>query len=865
MIGKTISHYKILEQLGSGGMGIVYKAEDIKLKRIVALKFLPIELTRDSDAKTRFVREAQAASILQHTNICTIHEIDETADGQMYICMDFYNGETLKKKIEQAPLKIDQAIDFTIQIAQGLAVAHEAAEIHRDIKPANIMITERGEVKIVDFGLAKLIGQARLTVDGKTLGTIAYMSPQQARGEEVDQRTDIWSLGVVLYEMLTGKLPFKGDYEQAVIYSIVNEIPAPVTAIRTDIPLELERIVQKCLSKDPVERYQHMDELLVDLRSCMKSTEQAGTQIRRPVSPIRKRRRLFWYGAFAGLIGLTLVVYFLVPGKEKPTSQLKMIAVLPFENLGPAEDEYFADGLTEEIISRLSSISKLGVISRTSSIQYKKTSKTIPVVAKELGVDYILEGTIRWVKTGGSERIRITPQLIKASSDVHLWADNMDRTLDDIFRIQTEIATHVVDALGVVLKEGEQGTIDAIPTKNMEAYQVFLRGLASGPGYEKNNTKTAIEMFQRAVTLDTTFALAYCRLSSAHLLYYWEGSDRTSERLAAAKQALDKAFTLQPDLPEAYRVLSMYYYRGYRDYEKALETLKKAEKMVPNDSRVYATFAYIWRRQGKFEEAVEGLKKALKLDPQSYSLPREIGNTLYQLGKYPEAEIYFDRAISLHPDESLTYIMKSNMYLRWHGDTGKNRSILELVPTAYSPWKSFVELDIYERNYQAALDHLAKAPEQLFIGQHEIAPVTQLRGMIYYFMGDTIRSHAWFDTARILLESEITKRPDDYRLHISLGITLAGLGRKREAVQEAERTTELMSISNDAVTGIFPIIALAQVYTMVGMNDAALDKLDYLLSLHAPKYITPSLLRLDPIYNPLRGHPRFQTFLAKAE
>ena len=271
----------ILEQLGTGGMGVVYKAEDTKLKRTVALKFLPPELTRDTDAKTRFVREAQAASILQHTNLCTIHEIDETADGQMYICMDFYNGETLKKKIEQGPLKIDQAIDFTIQIAQGLAVAHEADEIHRDIKPANIMITERGEVKIVDFGLAKLTGQARLTVDGKTLGTIAYMSPQQARGEEVDQRTDVWSLGVVLYELLTGKLPFKGEYEQAVIYSIINEIPVPVTAMRTDVPLELERIVQKCLSKDPFERYQHMDELLVDLRSCLKGTAQTGAQIQR--------------------------------------------------------------------------------------------------------------------------------------------------------------------------------------------------------------------------------------------------------------------------------------------------------------------------------------------------------------------------------------------------------------------------------------------------------------------------------------------------------------------------------------------------------------------------------------------------------
>jgi serine/threonine protein kinase len=267
MIGKTISHYKVLEKLGKGGMGAVYKAQDAKLKRIVALKFLPPELTRDADAKKRLIHEAQAASALQHNNICTIHEIDETPNDQMFICMDFYEGETLKKKIERGPLPLDEAIEIVTQIVQGLARAHEADIIHRDIKPANILITDRGEVKIVDFGLARAAGQTRITKASTTLGTVAYMSPEQARGEDADQRTDIWSFGVVLYEMLTGILPFKGDYEQAVIYLILNEDYEAITSLRGDVPEELKRIVDKALAKNPNERYQLIDDVLVDLQS----------------------------------------------------------------------------------------------------------------------------------------------------------------------------------------------------------------------------------------------------------------------------------------------------------------------------------------------------------------------------------------------------------------------------------------------------------------------------------------------------------------------------------------------------------------------------------------------------------------------
>ncbi len=866
MVGKTVSHYKILEKLGEGGMGVVYKAQDLKLERMVALKFLPPDLTRDPEAKHRFIHEAQAASSLQHNNICVVYDIDETADGQMFISMEYFEGETLKKKIERGPLRMEDALDIAIQVVQGLARAHEAGIVHRDIKPANIMVTSRGEAKIVDFGLAKLAIGTVLTKAGTTLGTVAYMSPEQTKGDSADHRVDIWSLGVVLYEMVTGQLPFKGDYENAVVYSILNAEPESMTALRTAVPMELERVVQKCLSKDPRERYQHVDELLVDLRSYSKTTtSKIGAKTQRSTIPIRRNRRLYWYGAAAGLLALALVAYFLVPHGERPASGLKMIAVLPFENLGAAEDEYFADGLTDEITSRLSSIGSLGVISRTSSMQYKKTSKTLPIVAKELGVDYILEGTIRWVKTGANQRIRITPQLIKVSGDVHLWADNIDRTIDDIFAVQTEIATRVVKSLDIVLGEREKYALAAIPTRNLEAYQAYLRGLSFVHRFESPHVRMAIEMFRRAVELDSTFALAYAQLSYAHLKYFWLGYERTKERLSVAKDCLDRAFALQGELPEAYITLGYYYYFGYRNYDRALEALAVAEKKLPNDSGVLSAIAYIWRRQGKFEAAAERLKMAFGLDPQTANLPLEIGNTLWILGMYADGEVYLDRSISLLPDQEEAYRWKALMYLIWRGDTKKARSELDRVPTQYQSWIDLTWLDIYDRNYQSALDRLAHAPVSTSVEQLWITPVSQLRGMVYRFMGDSARSRASLDSARVFLESEIRKRPDDYRLHSSLGIVNAGLGHTKEAVREAELAVEQLRISADAMFGVNPLISLAHVYIMVGKYDAALDKLEYLISLHAPKWVTAPLLRIDPTYDPLRSIPRFQALLAKAE
>jgi serine/threonine protein kinase len=442
MIGNTISHYKILERLGAGGMGVVYKAEDTKLGRTVALKFLPSDLTRDSEAKKRFIQEARAASALDHPNICTVHEIDETAEGQLFIAMTCYEGESLKAKIERGPLKLDEALDIAVQIAQGLAKAHEQKIIHRDIKPANILITKDGLVKIVDFGLAKLAGRTKLTRTGATPGTASYMSPEQLRGGEADHRSDIWALGVVLYEMTTGETPFKGDYEQAVSYSIVNEPSKPIRNLRPEVPAEMERLIEKTLAKDPNERYQKTTELLGALQAL--------------------KRRFESRAADAG---------------HSDEKSIPSIAVLPFTNMSPdPENQYFGDGLAEELINALAQIKGVRVAARTSAFRFREEEVDIREIGEKLNVGTVLEGSVR--KAGS--RLRITAQLINIEDGYHIWSERFDREMRDIFDIQDEITRAIVDQLRVELVGPKDRPLVSSCTENLEAYSAFLKGRYTG-------------------------------------------------------------------------------------------------------------------------------------------------------------------------------------------------------------------------------------------------------------------------------------------------------------------------------------------------------------------------------------------------
>ncbi|UCE18629.1 MAG: protein kinase [Gemmatimonadota bacterium] len=870
MIGENISHYKILEKLGEGGMGVVYKAEDTKLKRIVALKFLPPELTKDPEAKERFVQEAQAASALEHHNICNIHQIDETDEGQTFIVMACYEGESLREEIERGPIKLDEAIDIGSQIAQGLARAHEKGIVHRDIKPANIHVTCDGVVKILDFGLAKLRGKTKLTKEGTTLGTVAYMSPEQARGEKMDHRTDIWSLGIVLYEMITGQCPFKGEYEQSVMYSILNEELEPVTGKRTGVPFELERMVNKCLEKDPAERYQTATDLVADFRHFQRvTTTQAMPSKSETHRPLARPfvRRLGWVAGLV-LVAAIAVVYIVrqfAPSEMEPISERKMLVVLPFENLGPPEDEYFADGITEEITSRLASLHDLGVISRTSAFHYKDTDKTVKNIGEELNVDYVLEGTVRWQRVGDESRVRVTPQLIRVSDDTHLWSERYDRILQDIFSVQSEIAVQVIQQLNITLLEPERQALEVQPTENIDAYHAYLRGLEylGDPDYLKEKMELAVQMFERAIELDPNFALAFADLSRSHSRMYHWGYDRTPERLARAKAAVDDALKLQPDLPQAHRALGLYYYWGHLDYDRAFQEFSLALTSLPNDPDLFADIAYIWRRQGRYEQAIKNQKQAVKLNPQDSNTITQLAISYMDIRRYSDAVSWCNRSISLAPDQQMAYLIKALCYWAWKGELDKSRAVLEEIPDIKSYMAIWIwyHQALFERNYQDALYWVSTLPSEAFRFQQAYAPKTLIEGLIFDLMEDSLKARSSYESALIFLERAVQELPEDPRVHRSLGLTYAGLGSKEAAIREGRRAVELCPVSKDVLRGSDNIIGLVDIYLKVGEYDMALDQIEYLLSI--PNWYSIHVYRLHPLSDPLRHHPRYKHLLEK--
>ena len=626
MIGKTISHYRIIEKLGEGGMGVVYMAEDTTRGRTVALKFLPSQLTRDAEAKKRFIEEARAASALDHPNICTIHEVAQTEDGQTFIAMAYYEGKDLKGKIERGPLKLDEALDLAVQIAQGLAKAHGQGIVHRDIKPANILVTKDGLVKIVDFGLAKLVG-AKLTKTGQTLGTAQYMSPEQARGEEVDQRTDIWSLGIVLYEMLTGKHAFPGEYDQATLYAILNEEPEPATALRTGVPMELDRIVAKALAKKPGERYQHADDLIVDLKNVARTSAvtAARATVRMPDRAARRTIGLWIPVTFLIVAAAAVSAYFVFRGTheaKKPavsaaTSQFAApawrdsIAVLPFKDYSAAKDqEYFCDGMTEDIITKLSSIQDLKVISRTSAMRFKNTDKSVREIAGELGVGAILEGSIQKEKN----EIRVNVQLIRAADDAHLWAEKYDRKLESVFQVQDEISMAIVEALELKLTSQEERGMSKQPIDNVAAYECYLKAFHEISRFDERSIDRALQNLQDGIAIIGDNALLYAGMAYAYYQYVNIGV-RQEEYIEKSETYAKKALALDPDCTPAYLVLGNIGSAFRGNQQEAVRQYKRALSINPNDPILLRKLAAQYLFAGRSSLVSPLVERARQIDP----------------------------------------------------------------------------------------------------------------------------------------------------------------------------------------------------------------------------------------------------------
>jgi TolB-like protein/predicted Ser/Thr protein kinase len=619
MIGKTISRYRITEKLGEGGMGVVYKAEDSTLRRTVALKLLPPEMARDAEARTRFLHEAQAAAALNHPNICTIYEIGED-DGQTFIAMALVEGESLKHRIEAGPLPVGEAVDIAAQVAEGLAAAHKRGIVHSDMKPDNVMITPEDRARIMDFGLAQCHWQTSLTKTDTTTGTVAYMSPEQSRGDDVDHRTDIWSLGVTLYEAVTGRRPFRGDYEQAVVYSILNEKPASISDLRPGVPEALERIVNKATAKDPEERYQAASDLLDDLTTLARELEDG--------SPKEK--------------------------SAEPTSQ-PSIAVLPFTNMSAdPEQEYFCDGMAEEITNALTRVDGLRVVARTSAFVFKGKHEDVREVGNKLDVGTVLEGSVR--KAGN--KLRITAQLVNVADGYHIWSERYDREMEDVFGIQDEIAVAIVESLKVKLMGGERTKLLKHNTDDVEAHELYLKGRFLLSKYSEDGVRRAVEYFDKAIEEDADYALPLAGLAeSYHILAAsrWMPQDQAWEK---ARRFATRALELDENLAEAHLIVADMKLMQDWDWEGAEKGFRQAIELNPGHAATHCWFAWYLTAMGRHEEALEEAVRAEELDPLSPFIRMGVAGVLLDLGKYEEAAKRAEEIIASDPGFDMAYRLK---------------------------------------------------------------------------------------------------------------------------------------------------------------------------------------------------------------
>jgi serine/threonine protein kinase/Tfp pilus assembly protein PilF len=885
LVGKVIGHYRIESLIGIGGMGEVYLARDERLGRNVALKLLPESLTTDETQLSRFKNEARTASSSNHPNILTVYELGAEGNRQ-FIATEFIEGITLRASIARGRINPHAALEIAVQVASALAAAHEAGVVHRDIKPENIMLRPDGYAKVLDFGIAKLTEQ-RLASDNRTgettaalqtrqglvLGTARYMSPEQARGQKVDARSDIWSLGVVLYEMVGGSPPFRGETPSDCIAAILTTEPPPLSGVLPDVPLKLESILQKALRKNSDERYQTIKEMLADLRALKGELEaesslpQTKASAESIVAKIKHHKR-------GVLITLAMVIlaaaafaysfFFVAPA---PSPNEKSIAVLPFENRSEDKSNaYFTDGVQDEILTRLSKIGDLKVISRTSTQRYKNTSQNLSEIANQLGVANLLLGSVQ--KT--NDQVRVNVQLIRAANDSHLWAETFDHKLTDIFSVETEVAKAIADQLRAKLTGREEQVIAAKPTDNPQAYDAYLRGLAYSLKTLNTtaNSLGAQKYLREAVRLDPKFALSWALLSSVEARGYITLTLQPTVALREeVRQAAETALTLQPNLGEAVWAKGYYHYACLKDYDTAVRYFEQARQFLPNSSQIPESLAYVARRRGQWDRSESYFNEAERLDPRNVYLLSQHAFNYICLRHFSEALRKLDQVLDITPDDVDTLALKAAI-AQAEGDLPRASALLApLHPNADDT--QALETQVY----QAILE---RRPAQIIPRLKEILAKPdpalgynngELRfwlGWAQEVAGDHAAAQESWRQARSELEPFLKEQPENYILIGALALTNMGLGDKAAALALAERAMAAVPIEKDAVDGPIRIEILARVAARMREPDRAIAALQKLLSipyagpLAIGPPLTPALLRLDPMFDPLRNDHRFQ-------
>ena len=877
--GTKLGSYEILAPLGAGGMGEVYRARDSKLDRDVAVKVLPASVAEDADALSRFEREAKAVAALSHPNILAIYDFGRH-DGVAYAVTELLDGDTLRGKLDAGPVSQKQAIDWSLQIAKGLSAAHERGIVHRDLKPENVFVTKDGHVKILDFGLAKRVEPAAPgkqtsaptgsghTEPGTVMGTMGYMSPEQVKGQPVDHRSDIFSFGALLYELLSGTRAFKRDTSAETIVAILTQEPPELTGSGRNISPALDHVVRHALEKEPGNRFQSAKDVAFALSEASGSTSTTATSGVQPVAAPQSGKK--WpIVAVAVAVVLAAAAAFLFSrrphGSPAAPGGAKRVAVLPFENLGSADDDYFADGISDEIRGKLTALPGVEVIARASCTPYKKTTKTPRQIAEELNANYLLTATLRWETSAGAKRVHVSPELVdmtRPDNPVSKWQQGFDAALTDVFQVQSDIASQTAQALGVALGTGAEKQLAERPTKNLAAYEAFLKGVeAGGAKTDPATLRKEAGFYEQAVALDPGFAQAWAAMAVTNSLLYANStpSPGVAER---ARVAAEKAMALAPNEGESYRALGFYKKSVLADLPGGLEEFKKGRQIAPGNVNLMRNEASAEMSLGNWNRALELMQEVRRVDPRSVSVHRLLGTILVYLRRYSEARAALDAALALSPDDVSVIGLHVISWLG-EGNLDAARADVATFSKTVEPTELLAHLA-----YSEEVAWVFTVEQQQLLLRLTPAAFDDDRGswglrlaQVLWWKGDNTSSRKYAEEAQNAFAAQLRNAPDNAFLRGQLGLTLALLGRADDAVRECQRGVELAA--KDSVNEPGFLLYLAESYAFTGQPEKAVETLERVLRVPYP--VSRAWLTIDPNFDPIRKNPRFQKLVAKTK